>query len=63
MDKGSLLYADGYNLKNSTRYQLSRKHMDELFMKWIAQPHNLKVVKNLIEDCKKSNISFVSIIK
>jgi hypothetical protein len=59
MEKGSLLYSDGYNLKNSTRYQLSKKLMDELLLKWMAQPHNLKVVKNLIDDCKKSNISFV----
>ena len=59
-NKGSLHFADTYKLKDNIRYQLSSKLMNELYMKWMSQPNNLKVIKNLVEDCKKSKNIIVS---
>lgn len=62
MEKGMLVFADQHNLKNNNRYQLSGKLMNELFMKWMSQTNNIKLVNKLLEDCKKSKVSFVSIL-
>ena len=47
------------SLRNSVKYLLAHKLMDEHFTKWIAQQSTINLIQKLIEDCKKPNISLV----
>jgi hypothetical protein len=51
------------NVRNSVRYILVHKMMEENFTKWAAQPATQNLLQKLIEDCKKPNISLVCILK
>lgn len=47
------------SIRNSIRYSLVNKMMEENFNKWLAQTSTLSLIQKLIEDCKKPNISLV----
>ncbi len=51
------------NVRSSIRYMLVHKMMDENFTKWLSQPSTNNLIKKLIEDCKKPNISLVKLLK
>ena len=50
-----------FSVRNSVRYTLANKMMDENFMKWISLPSSMNLIQKLIEDCKKPNISLVKL--
>jgi hypothetical protein len=47
------------NIRNSVRYMLVHKMMEENFTKWLSQSSTMNLVQKLIDDCKKPNISLV----
>lgn len=47
------------SIRNSVRYNLVQKMMDDNFTKWIYQKNNFALIQKLIDDCKKTNISLV----
>ena len=40
-------------VKSNIRYKLCAKMMQENFILWFSQPNTLKLIKGLLEDCKK----------
>lgn len=46
-------------IRNSVRYMLVQKMMEENFNKWMSQSNTINLIQKLIEDCKKPNISLV----
>ena len=48
------------SIKSNIRYKLCNKMMQENFLIWFNQPSTVKLIKKLIEDCKKNNITFSS---
>ncbi len=47
-------------VKSNIRYKLCAKMMQENFIYWFSQPSTIKLVKNLLENCKKNNITISS---
>jgi len=50
-------------IRSNIRYVLVKKTMEQNFTKWISQNNSINLIKKLIEDCKKPDISMVTIIK
>ena len=44
------------SIKSNIRYKLCAKMMQENFIYWFNQPSTAKIIKNLLESCKKNNI-------
>ena len=44
-------------VKSNIRYKLCAKMMQENFILWFSQPSTAKLIKRLLEDCKKNNIT------
>ncbi len=47
-------------IRSNIRYVLVKKTMEQNFTKWISQNNSINLIKKLIEDCKKPNISMVN---
>lgn len=48
-------------IRSNIRYVLVKKTMEQNFTKWLSQANSMNLIKKLIEDCKKTNISLVNI--
>ena len=48
------------SVKSNIRYKLCAKMMQENFLFWFSQPSTAKLIKNLLENCKKNNITISS---
>ena len=48
------------SVKSNIRYKLCNKMMQENFLLWFSQPSTAKLIKKLIDDCKKNNVTFSS---
>jgi serine/threonine-protein phosphatase 2A regulatory subunit B'' len=48
------------NIKSNIRYKLCSKIMQENFIYWLSLPSTLKLIQNLFDICKTSNISISS---
>lgn len=46
-------------IRTNIRYVLVKKTMEQNFTKWISQNNSINLIKKLIEECKKPNISMV----
>ena len=44
-------------VKSNIRYKLCSKMMQENFIFWLNQPSTIKLVKSLLDNCKKNNIT------
>ena len=44
------------SIKSNIRYKLCSKMMQENFIYWFNQPSTAKIIKNLLESCKKNNV-------
>ena len=52
------------NLATNVRYQLAKKQMEGLFLKWMAIPNTSNLIQQLILDVQKTDgLSLVSIIQ
>ena len=47
-------------IKSNLRYKLCQKMMQENFIYWLSQSSTEKLIKNLLESCKKNNITISS---
>jgi len=47
-------------IKSNLRYKLCQKMMQENFIYWLSQSSTAKLIKNLLESCKKNNITISS---
>ncbi len=50
-------------IRNNIRYVLVKKTMEQNFTKWLSQSNSINLIKKLIEDCKKPNITLVNLIQ
>jgi CRISPR/Cas system endoribonuclease Cas6 (RAMP superfamily) len=48
------------SVKSNIRYKLCAKMMQENFLFWFSLPSTSKLIKNLLENCKKNNITISS---
>lgn len=46
-------------IRSNIRYVLVKKTMEQNFTKWISQNNSINLIKKLIDECKKPNISMV----
>jgi hypothetical protein len=47
-------------IRSNIRYVLVKKTMEQTFNKWVSQSNTINLIKKLIDDCKKPNISMVT---
>ncbi len=47
-------------IKSNIRYKLCTKMMQENLLFWFSQPSTIKLIKSLLENCKKNNITISS---
>lgn len=48
------------SIRTNIRYILVQKSMEQNFNKWLSQNNTFNLIKKIIEDCKRPNISMVN---
>ena len=49
------------DVKKNIRYKLTSKIMEKNLINWFNQASTMKLVENLLRDCKKESVNFVNL--